>query len=327
MKEQTLIKKIEDRANKFKLRALKSPSDRKRHDPVRQDEQRWIWIASNQLGWSFAKIGSVFDRDPRSTKRAVETYKTAEQAAQQKPYEETAHKQKMRDLARNLIDEISLPWIVDSIIVELKPRRFSLDRGGFLISVGQEGEIGVESSIKGKGEIDHLHQALRTHLETGGFSQVLDEIGNWANKVANNLLECHIFFTLVKEELEKSYGVSIPMKDEGQPGFATWFPITICADAIEQARGSDHFRDFPYTYEGLNLRFGAFLVYFGVPNEDLGAIKNAHIKLRAGYAAHLQAQRIAGQRGDLYQTEAEIKQQLENFIDMERLPGQCELCS
>jgi len=75
MKEGALIKKIEARANKFKERALKSPQDGKRHDAVRQDEKKWMWTAYNELGWSFAKIGSIFNRDPRATKKAIETYK------------------------------------------------------------------------------------------------------------------------------------------------------------------------------------------------------------------------------------------------------------
>lgn len=33
-----------------------------------------MWKAYNELGWSFAKIGGVFNRDPRSVKEAVETY-------------------------------------------------------------------------------------------------------------------------------------------------------------------------------------------------------------------------------------------------------------
>ncbi len=74
-------KNIEVRVIKFKLRALKSPNDTKRHDQVRRDEQKYMYIAYNQLSWSFAKIGSVFERDSRTTKRAVESYKAIEQAA------------------------------------------------------------------------------------------------------------------------------------------------------------------------------------------------------------------------------------------------------
>jgi hypothetical protein len=72
VKEDRLVKRIEQRANRFKLRALKGPYDEKRHDRIRRDEQNAMWIAYHQHGWSYTKIASVFDRDPRTVKQAVE---------------------------------------------------------------------------------------------------------------------------------------------------------------------------------------------------------------------------------------------------------------
>ncbi len=72
MKEQRLVKKVEEHAKKFKLRAFISPNDGKRHDQVRPDEWKWMGIAHNQLVWSLAKIGSVFNRDARTVKVSVE---------------------------------------------------------------------------------------------------------------------------------------------------------------------------------------------------------------------------------------------------------------
>ena len=50
MKENRLIKKIEEQAKKFKLRAQKGRGDEKRHDAVRPDEQKWMWTAHHELG-------------------------------------------------------------------------------------------------------------------------------------------------------------------------------------------------------------------------------------------------------------------------------------
>lgn len=246
-------------------------------------------------------------------------------------YEETPHKQKMRELAGELINEISLPWIMNSFIAELKPGQLVYvdprgHRQGPPIVIAKDKKISVEISIEGKGEIDHLHKGLRSHLKTGNFSQVLDEIGNWRQGVTDNLAKCHGFFALIKKKLEKSYSVSIPLKYEEQPGFTMWFPITICSDAIEQASGSAHFRDFPYTHEGLNLKFGAYGIYGSIPNEDLKPYEDAHKRLRAKYGTHKQAKEIAKQREELYQIQTKIGQQLQKFMDMERLPGHCELC-
>jgi hypothetical protein len=75
VKEDRLIKKIEEQAKKFKLRAQKGRGDEKRHDAVRPDEQKWMWTAHHELGWSFAKIGSTFNRDPRTVQKAIASYK------------------------------------------------------------------------------------------------------------------------------------------------------------------------------------------------------------------------------------------------------------
>jgi len=75
VKEDRLVKKIEAQANKFKLRIQKGRGDEKRHDGVRTDEQKWMWTAHHDLGWSFAKIGGIFNRDPRTVQKAIATYK------------------------------------------------------------------------------------------------------------------------------------------------------------------------------------------------------------------------------------------------------------
>jgi len=105
------------------------------------------------------------------------------------------------------------------------------------------------------------------------------------------------------------------------------FPILICADAVEQASGSAHFKDFPYRYEGSNLKFGGFAIYIGTPNEDLKPFEDAHRKVRAECARWQQTKAIAKQRRDLDDIAATISQQLRKFSAMERLPGHCELCS
>jgi hypothetical protein len=99
MKEQRLGKKIESQSTKFKQRALKSPRDRKRHDRIEHDEQRCMQTAHKELGWSFAKIASVFDRDPRAVKKTVQSYEPR-QVPDQKP-------QKQLDRAAQLKEHFS----------------------------------------------------------------------------------------------------------------------------------------------------------------------------------------------------------------------------
>lgn len=72
MKEDRLAKRIGSQASKFKLRAAKSPEDNKRHDLVNTDERRAMYTAYSKLGWSYAKIASIFGRDPRTVKLYVQ---------------------------------------------------------------------------------------------------------------------------------------------------------------------------------------------------------------------------------------------------------------
>lgn len=74
MNEQRLTKKISDKAKILKSRANIGREDMKRHDLIRLDEQKMMRVAYNQLGWSFAKIGSIFSRDPRTVRRAILSY-------------------------------------------------------------------------------------------------------------------------------------------------------------------------------------------------------------------------------------------------------------
>ena len=115
MKERALIKRIEAQANKFKQRALKSPQDGKRHDSVRQDEKRWMWTAYTELGWSFAKIGSIFNRDPRTTKEAIETYKPPQHAPELVKHEGVSPG---REEAEHLESKCPLPVLVGRGLLE-----------------------------------------------------------------------------------------------------------------------------------------------------------------------------------------------------------------
>lgn len=91
MKEDRRTKKIKDQASRFKSRAHKAFTDDKRHDRIRRDEQKAMWVAHSQLGWSFGKIGSSFGRDRRTAKRAIENYR---------PNGESLHKEKMPERVR-----------------------------------------------------------------------------------------------------------------------------------------------------------------------------------------------------------------------------------
>ena len=70
-KQNRLIKKIEVQAREFKLRATRSPIDRKRHDQIQPDETAAMKKTRNELNLSVAKIGDLFDRSPKAVRVAI----------------------------------------------------------------------------------------------------------------------------------------------------------------------------------------------------------------------------------------------------------------
>jgi len=87
MDKEKLAENIFAQAKVFKKRANKSVEDQKRHDLIMRDEKKVMRDAGVVLRWSWAKIGSVFDRDPRSVKQAIENSKQKEktQSMDQRP--------------------------------------------------------------------------------------------------------------------------------------------------------------------------------------------------------------------------------------------------
>jgi transposase len=75
VKIELIERRIEKQASIFKSRAIKSPHDYKRHDLIKPDEQRAMFKANDTLGWSNAKIASVFDRDRRTVAQSIKKEK------------------------------------------------------------------------------------------------------------------------------------------------------------------------------------------------------------------------------------------------------------
>jgi hypothetical protein len=75
VKEETLEKNILEQAKKYKSRVKENPESQ-RHDIVKPDEMKTMYTAYAKLGWSHAKIGGVFKRDPRTVMRCIQKEQT-----------------------------------------------------------------------------------------------------------------------------------------------------------------------------------------------------------------------------------------------------------
>jgi len=274
-----------------------------------------------------AELEERYDRSDRQILRYIAKVRT-KNLLDNRPYEETPHKQKMREIAGRVMGSIRLPSTFDSFCVKAELGRYGLGSDLLPVSVSKDGKIEVELHTEWQQEPAHLYEGLCSHLETWGFPRVIEhDIGHLERGIAANLMMCHSLLELVRKELEETYAVSIPADYQERPGFTIFFPITLCWGAVEQASGAPCITDSRYECEGLDLRFGGYLIYRGLPNEDLEPYRNAHKVLRQKYAVWEQTKKIATYRKFLSKVSARIRQRLQKFMDMERVPGWCELCS
>ena len=242
-------------------------------------------------------------------------------------YAETPHTQKMRELARKVKGAVHQPGIFDCFFAEETPAGKRLGRRGFQFNITNDKKIEIPNILRGEGEMPHLYHGLRQHLETGGFSEVVSKIKLWEQEAGENLVKCFELLGLVTKEIEDHFNVRIPADYCEQPGLTIDFARIACADAVQKAGGYIWVTDSWYKYEGFNLKCGAYIIYQGISGEDLKSYEDTHKKMRTQYATHEQTKEIAEQIKKLDKTAAEINQQLQEFMDMERLPGRCKFCS
>lgn len=342
MKQEKLNNRMLKYAKEFKLRALEGFGDEKRHDLVKGDEQKWMWIAYKQLGWSFAKIGSVFNRDRRTTKKAVEGYKVIEKTTQQKPYEENPHKQKMRELAKVLAGRISLPSLFDEDLwrdlpTEFLTGKYSLPIG--VVEIGEDKQIKVNYSDIGAGNaLPHLVEGLYSHLGTSGLSRFVELVGDkgrfndWVSGVGQYSEALLGFLKLIVDEV-KSYKDGVSFRDEAKAGLTKWFLLIVWNDVIQKASGYSWIDDSWYkpheSIPGTNLwklNCGAYAIGFAKSKRTLKTYENWHKKLRGKYIEYPLVKGIGAKYQELSNTAEQIRQRLQEFSDIEHLPGHCKLC-
>lgn len=275
---------------------------------------------------------AVMEHLPPSVWTLREDYETLKQHAeankaesQEKPYQESPHKDKMRELAAKLECEIGVPRISDCRVDQLRPGAFFLGEDMLPIHISKKGRVQVKLRMEKKDTANaYLYQALCSHLKTSSYSDVLSDIRDWKRTLADHLEECLRLLLAVREEIRT---LSIPSGNGEQPGATDWFPLLICDDAVMQATGHPWIADSSYRHEGLNLKCGSYGIYIGTSDEDLKVREDTHKGLRTKYAGDRQVRLIAEQREELMETAKGVTSMLQKFRDMERLPGHCELCS
>lgn len=270
--------------------------------------QPFLDYLSNSLTISEAKADQEKEAEPDVPK---------ESRTKQVPYEETPHKQKMRELAGEVAKRVKLPLAFCRFIQERKPGFWPIG-DGFLVYINETGDAELVLDFEG-----HLYEGLFNHFLTGGFSDVVSNIDDWKEKTGKIMIESHELLNEIKTDIEKDYNISLLTCYAEETGFTTYFLESIYGSVILGIKGTGL---SGYDLDVHNLSYYGCLICSGLPTEDLESCRDTHIKLIEKYMVTDQAKQVGEKVKNIKEIETNIQQRLERFIDMERVPGWCELC-
>ena len=273
----------------------------------------------------------------------LERLKSGGESSGESMRDEKLHKRQIRKVAQKLAESINLPSYRDKDLwndlpIEFHPGEYSLPLG--MVGIGIDKQIKVNYHNAGAGiAAPHLIKGLYNHLSTSGlhrFSELGGDKGkldNWEGEVAR-YSEALLKFLLIITEEVRGYGAKVSFHDEVKPGLTKWFVITAWSDALQQVGGRSWIEDSWYKtpehtdYTGLwQLQCGAYSIGIVESEETLKQYESWHKELRAKYSKHQLAQDIHAMTQELETIAQDNRQRLREFIDMQRLPGHCELCS
>jgi hypothetical protein len=232
------------------------------------------------------------------------------------------------------------PWDKDlwrDLPVEFQPGKYYLPIGA--VEIGEDKQIKVNYyDVSTNFAEPHLVKGLLSHLSTSGLSRFAElagdkgKLNNLVGETGQYSQALMRFLKLIVDEV-KGYRAKVCSHDEGKPGLTKWFIISAWNDAIQKAGGYSWITDSWYkpheSIPGTNLwrlRCGAYIIGIAESKKTLKTYENWHKKLRVKYAKNKLAQDIAAKYQELNDTVQDIRQRLQEFSDMERLPGHCELC-
>lgn len=265
-----------------------------------------------------------------------------EARTEQESYKETSHKRKMRKLAKELAERINLPSLWDKDLwrdlpVDFQPGKYSLPIGA--VKIGKDKQIHVNYyDVSANFAAPHLVKGLYGHLSTSGLSKFTGLVSDkgklkvWEGEVGQYSRELLMFLKLIVDEV-KGYRAKVSFHDEAKPGLTKWFIAIAWNDALQKATGYSWIDDSWYKPpENIpntslwKLNCGAYAIGIARSKRTLKTYEKWHKKLRVKYAENPIAKDIGAKQQELRNIAEEIRQRLQEFSDMERLPGHCELC-
>ncbi len=245
-------------------------------------------------------------------------------------------------MARVTAEGIHLPSPWDKELwrdlpVEFLPGKYYLSIGE--VEIKEDGQAKVKYyGISAGIAAPHLVKSLHSHLSTSGLSRFTELVGDKgklsglvfkAGQYSQALLK---LLKLIADEV-KGYNIKVDFNDERIPGLTRWFIISAWNDAIQKASGHSWITDSWYKpYESVpdtnnwQLRGGGAIIGVAKSKRTVKRYETLHNKLILKYASDPLAKDIAVKDQELGSVVQDIKQRLQEFSDMQQLPGYCELC-
>jgi len=285
-------------------------------------------VIARKTGWSVKYVTKIRTWwDELVAQKLLESYKETDH--KQKSYKETDHKQKMRELAQALQGKIELISIYSCFNPGWKTVRF------LEVGTNTDGGKSFKLRMEDGGLEAHLWKGLREHLESSGFSDVLWGIDAWQNLLAEYVKASHRFFRIAKNELGGH--VSIPdawVERHEKRGYKSNYLAVACSDAIQIVMGKKpEGSGLGYWPQPLSpgslwvlMRYNHGAIYVAADKAEADLMQNEHSALRLKLSRKKQAKKIAKLRRDLESTVEKTKNRLQVFVDMEQVPGHCDLC-
>lgn len=264
--------------------------------------------------------------------------------AEQPPYAETPHRQKMRELAKALAERISLSYHLDSEVlydmrVDFRPGKYSLSLG--LVEIDEtdgDKQIKVTCHDVAAGIAEpYLVKGLYSHLVTSGLPRLAELVGDkgkltyWVCEVGQYSQALLKFLKLIADEA-KEYKTKVYNVDEAKPGLTEWFIMMAWNDALQRAHGrtwiDDSWYKLPESIPGTNLwtlKCGSYGIGIARSKRTLAKYEKWHKKLRADHDNDPMAKDIVAKAQALNSVAQDIRQRFQEFSDMEHIPGHCDL--
>jgi integrase/recombinase XerD len=302
--------------------------------------QAYTAVTFNNMEEAIKRLNSATG-DSKKTEDS-QTAEGKEAVTRQKTYNESPHMQQIRELSKTTAEGLRLPSPWDKELwrdlpVEFRPGKYYLPIGA--VEIKADGQLKVKYHDIGAGmAAPHLVKGLFSHLSTSGSTKFTELVGD-KGKLSELTLKAGLYsrallklLRLITDEV-KGYRIKVDFHDEGKPGLTKWFIISTWNDVIQKAGGHSWIDDSWYkpgesvpVTNYCQLRGGGAIIGVAKSKRTLKIYETWHKKLILKYAKDPLSKDIALKDQELGHVVQEVKQRLQEFSDMQQVPGHCELC-